>query len=138
MTLSESDIALAGKSIQSDIALERFHSDVKRFILICRSVSIAAELPGTERRDKLEEAAWAAVKDAVEWMKTEEAAENARARARIAQVLANLMRVENTILDSRDEAFIANMELALDELEASRAALEEESTATRRAQKTAG
>jgi hypothetical protein len=123
---------------QSAVVLERFHCDVKQFILACRGVAIAAKLPSTERRDNLEVAAWKAVQDAVEWIKTEEAAENARARARIAQVLANLMRVENTILDSRDEAFIANMELALDELEASRAALEEESTTTRRAQKTAG
>jgi len=138
MTLPESDIALIGKSLQSDIILQRFHSDVKRFILTCRSVAIAAKLPGTERRDKLEETAWAAVKDAVEWMKTEQAAENARARARIAQVVANLMRVENTILDSRDEAFLANIELALDELEASRAALEEESAETRGTKKATG
>jgi hypothetical protein len=138
MTLPESDIAFKQVLKQSDIALQRFHSHVKRFTLICRSVAIAAKLPGTDRRDKLEEAAWAALQDAVEWMKSEEAASNARARARIAQVVANLMRVENTILDSRDDAFIANLELALDELEASRAALEEESAATRRTQKTAG
>jgi hypothetical protein len=134
MTLHQSDIGLN----QSDIVFQRFHSHIKQFILICRSVAIAAKLPSTERRDNLEEAAWKAVQDAVEWMRSEDAANNARARARIAQVLANLMRVENTILDSRDEAFIANLELALDELEASRAALEEESAATRRAQKTAG
>jgi hypothetical protein len=123
--------------IQSHIVLQRFHSHVKQFILACRGIGVAAKLPSTERRDKLEEATWKAVQDAVEWMKTEEAAENARARARIAQVLANLMRVENTILDSRDEAFIGNMELALDELEASRVALEEETKTTPRAQKTA-
>ena len=134
MALYERDIA----SKQPDIVLQHFHSHIKQFILICRSVAIAAKLPSTERRDKLEEATWAAVQDAVEWMKSEDAANNARARARIAQVLANLMRVENTILDSRDDAFIANLELALDELEASRAALEEESAATRRAQKAAG
>jgi hypothetical protein len=122
---------------QSHIILERLHSHIKQFILICRSVAIAAKLPSTERRDNLEATSWKAVEDAVEWMKTEDAAENARARACIAQVLANLMRVENTILDSRDEVFIANMELALDELEASRAALEEETAAARRAQKTA-
>jgi hypothetical protein len=138
MTIHEPDIGSKQFAIQPDIALHRFHSHIKRFILICRSVSIAAKLPGTERRDTLEQTAWKAVQDAVEWMKTEEAAGNARARARIAQVLANLMRVENTILDSRDEAFIANVELALDELEASRAALEEESAATRGTQKTAG
>ena len=130
----QSDITLN----QSNITLQHFHSHVKQFILICRSVAVAAKLPGTERRDELEKEAWAALQDAVEWMRTEDAANNARARARIAQVLANLMRVENTILDSRDEAFIANLELALDELEASRAALEEESAATRRSQKTAG
>jgi hypothetical protein len=138
MTLPESDIVFKRVFKQSDIALQPFHSHVKRFILTCRSVAIAAKLPGTERRDKLEEEAWAAVQAAVQWMKSEDAANNARARARIAQVLANLMRVENTILDSRDESFIANLELALDELEASRAALEEESAAARRAQKTAG
>jgi hypothetical protein len=44
-------------------------------------VAIAAKLPSTDRRDKLEEAAWAALQDAVEWMKTEEAASNVRARA---------------------------------------------------------
>jgi len=134
MTLYESDIALK----KPDIALQRFHSHIKQFILLCRSVGIAAKLPSSERRDRLEEAAWAALQDAVEWMKSEDAASNARARARIAQVVANLMRVENKILDSRDDAFIANLELALDELEASRAALEEESAATRRTQKTAG
>jgi hypothetical protein len=134
MALHEPDIALK----EPDIALQRFHSHIKQFILICRGVTIAAKLPGTERRDNLEEAAWKAVKDAVEWIRSEDAANNARARARIAQVLANLMRVENMILDSRDEAFIANLELALDELEASRGALEEESAATRRSQKTAG
>jgi hypothetical protein len=122
---------------QSAIVLERFHSDVKQFILACRGVAIATKLPSAERREDLEAAAWKAVQDAVEWIKTEEAAENARARARIAQVLANLMRVENTILDSRDEAFLGNMELALDELEASRVALEEESKTTQRTQKTA-
>jgi len=134
MALHESDIGLK----HGDVALGHFHSHLGQFILLCRGMAIAAKLPSTERREKLEEAAWAAVKDAVEWMKSEEAAENARARARIAQVVANLMQVENTILDSRDEAFIANLELALDELEASRAALEEESATTRRAQKTAG
>jgi hypothetical protein len=141
MVLKEHFVALYQNGTglnQSGTVLQQFHSHIKQFILMCRSVAIAAELPSTERRDNLEAAAWKAVEDAVEWIKSEEAAENARARARIAQVLANLMRVENTILDSRDEAFIANMELALDELEASRAALEEESTATRRAQKTAG
>ena len=81
MTFPESDIAFKQVLKQSDIALQRFHSHVKRFILICRGVAIAAKLPGTDRRDKLEEAAWAALQDAVEWMKTEEAAENARARA---------------------------------------------------------
>lgn len=134
MALHQSDIGLH----HGDIVLQRFHSHIKQFILICRSVAIAAKLPSTERRDNLEEAAWKAVQEAVEWIRSEDAANNARARARIAQVLANLMLVENTILDSRDEAFIANLELALDELEASRAALEEESAATRRAQKAAG
>jgi len=134
MALHQSDIGLN----QSDITLQRFHSHIKQFILLCRGVAIAAKLPSTERRENLEKTAWKAVQDAVEWMKSEDAANNARARARIAQVVANLMRVENTILDSRDDAFIANLELALDELEASRAALEEESAATRRTQKTAG
>jgi hypothetical protein len=87
MTLPESDIAFKQVLKQSDIALQRFHSHVKRFILICRGVAIAAKLPGTDRRDKLEEAAWAALQDAVEWMKTEEATENARARAMVAASL---------------------------------------------------
>jgi hypothetical protein len=78
---------------QSHMTLDRFPSHIKQFILICRGVAIAAKLPSTRRRDNLEEAAWKAVQDAVEWIKSEEAAGNARAR--IAQVLANLMRVEN-------------------------------------------
>jgi hypothetical protein len=38
--------------------LQRFHSHVKEFILICRGVAIAAKLPSTERRDNLEGALW--------------------------------------------------------------------------------
>jgi hypothetical protein len=76
---------------QSHIILDRFHSHIKRFILICRSVAIAAKLPSTERRDSLEATSWKAVEDAVEWIKTEDAAENARARA---VVVASLIEKE--------------------------------------------
>jgi len=82
----------AGENLKNAGVLRGFHSHVKQYVLGCRqlylSVTVAAKLPL-----KLP-----AVQDALEWMKTEKAAENARARARVAEVVANLMHIENIIL----------------------------------------
>jgi hypothetical protein len=45
---------------QSHIVLQRFHSHIKQFILICRGLAVATKLTSTERRDNFETAAWKA------------------------------------------------------------------------------
>jgi hypothetical protein len=51
---------------------------VKEYLDVATSVTIAAGLPSDRRRDDLEALVWKALQDAQEFMKTEEAAKNAK------------------------------------------------------------
>ena len=67
---------------------ERLGGLVRRFILLCRQdvVAIAAGAPGTQqKREELQEVAWKAIGQAVEYSKSEEAAQNTFAYRKASQ-----------------------------------------------------
>ncbi len=64
------------------------------------------QLPSTEKRGELEELTWKAVQAAVEYSKTEAAAEDAEARLLALRVANGLMRTELAILKHQDDAFV--------------------------------
>jgi len=85
---------------------------VRRFILLCRQdvVAIAAGAPGTQqKREELQEVAWKAIGQAVEYSKSEETAQNAFARLMALRVLGYLIRVGLAIQDSKDRNFIEDL-----------------------------
>jgi hypothetical protein len=87
---------------------DRLDSLVRRFILLCRQVvAIAAGAPGTqEKRKELQEVTWKAIAQAVEYSKSEEAAQNAAARLLALRVVGYLVRIGLAIQDSKDNNFI--------------------------------
>lgn len=90
---------------------ERLDGLVRRFILLCRQdVAIAAGAPGTQqKREELQEVAWKAIAQAVEYSKSEEAAQNAVARLLALRVLGYLIRTGLAIQDSKDKNFIEDL-----------------------------
>ena len=90
---------------------ERFDGLVRRFILLCRQeVAIAAGAPGTQtKREELQEITWKAIGQAVEYSKSEEAAQNAVARLLALRVLGYLIRTGLAIQDSKDKNFIDDL-----------------------------
>lgn len=90
---------------------ERLDGLVRRFLLLCRQeVAIAAGAPGTQqKREELQEAAWKAIAQAVEYSKSEEAAQNAVARLLALRVLGYLIRTGLAIQDSKDKNFIDDL-----------------------------
>jgi len=91
---------------------ERLDGLIRRFILLCRQdiVAIAAGAPGTqEKRAELEEVTWKAIGQAVEYAKSEEAAQNALARLMALRVLGYLIRTGLAIQDSKDRNFIEDL-----------------------------
>jgi len=67
-------------------------------------VTVAAGLPGKERRAELERLTWEAVKKAHEFIQTEEAAKNAKYRMLAIQAIALITRAEEQILADMDKA----------------------------------
>ena len=63
---------------------------MKEYIDLATGVPIAggSGLPSDKRRDELEALVWKAMQDAADFMKTEEAAKNARARTHVMEVMA--------------------------------------------------
>jgi hypothetical protein len=108
--------------------LREFSRLVKQFTLTYRQqVAIAdGELPGSQKRSQLERIAWRAVEEAAEYTKSEDAAENAKARLLALRVPSSLLRAELAILRDQDDAFIEDL---LEKLDESNAALEKESQA---------
>jgi hypothetical protein len=102
--------------------LREFSRLVKQFALTYRQqVAIAeGELPGRRKRSQLERIAWRAVEEAVEYTKSEDAAENAQARLFALRVPSSLLRAELTILRDQDDAFVKD---PLEKLDESNAAL---------------
>jgi hypothetical protein len=91
---------------------ERLDGLVRRFILLCRQdvVAIAAGAPGTQqKREELQEVTWKAIAQAVEYSKSEEAAQNAFARLMALRVLGYLIRTGLAIQDSKDRNFIEDL-----------------------------
>ena len=90
---------------------ERLDSLVRRFILVCRQdVVIAAGAPGTQaRREELQDIAWKAIAQAVEYSKSEQVAQNAAARLLALRVLGYLIRTGLAIQDSKDKNFIDDL-----------------------------
>lgn len=85
---------------------------VRRFILLCRQdiVAIAAGAPGTQaKREELQEVTWKAIAQAVEYSKSEEAAQNAIARLLALRVLGYLVRTGLAIQDSKDKNYIEDL-----------------------------
>jgi hypothetical protein len=70
-------------------------------------VWIAAGAPGTQqKREELQDVTWKAIAQAVEYSKSEEAAQNAMARLLALRVLGYLIRTGLAIQDSKDKNFI--------------------------------
>jgi len=91
---------------------ELFDGLVRRFILLCRQdvVGIATSAPGTqEKRQELQEVTWKAIAQAVEYSKSEEAAQNAVARLLALRVVGYLVRTGLAIQDSKDKNFIEDL-----------------------------
>jgi hypothetical protein len=91
---------------------ERLDGLVRRFILLCRQdiVAIAAGAPGTQqKREELQEATWKAIAQAVEYSRSEEAAQNAFARLMALRALGYLIRTGLAIQDSKDRNFIEDL-----------------------------
>jgi hypothetical protein len=70
--------------------VSQFIRHVKEYVDLATGVPIAggSGLPSDKRRDELEALVWKAMQDAAEFMKTEEAAKNARARTHVMEVMA--------------------------------------------------
>jgi hypothetical protein len=102
---------------------ELFDGLVSRFILLCRQdivrqdlVGIATGAPGTqEKRQELQEVTWKAIAQAVEYSKSEEAAQNAVARLLALRVVGYLVRTGLAIQDSMDKNFIDDLVEKLEE-----------------------
>jgi hypothetical protein len=108
----EHQLALYASRNQLYSNRERFDGLVRRFILLCRQdvVAIAAGAPGTqERRQELQDVTWKAIAQAVEYSKSEEAAQNAVARLLALRVLGYLVRTGLAIQDSKDKNFIEDL-----------------------------
>ena len=91
---------------------ELFDGLVRRFILLCRQdvVWIAAGAPSTQqKREELQDVTWKAIAQAVEYSKSEEAAQNAVARLLALRVLGYLIRTGLAIQDSKDKNFIDDL-----------------------------
>jgi hypothetical protein len=96
---------------------------VRRFILLCRQdvlrqdlVGIATGAPETqEKRQELQEVTWKAIAQAVEYSKSEEAAQNAVARLLALRVVGYLVRIGLAIQDSKDKNFIEDLVEKLEE-----------------------
>jgi hypothetical protein len=85
---------------------------VRRFVLLCRQdvVAIATGAPGTQqKRGELQDLTWKAIGQAVEYAKSEEAAQNAVARLLALRVLGYLIRTGLAIQDSKDRNFIEDL-----------------------------
>jgi len=85
---------------------------LRRFILLCRQdvVAIATGAPGTQqKREELQDLTWKAIGQAVEYSKSEEAAQNAVARLLALRVLGFLIRTGLAIQDSKDRNFIEDL-----------------------------
>jgi hypothetical protein len=63
-------------------------------------------LPGSEKRDKLEDLVWQGLKEAFAYSKTEDAAKDAEARLLALRVANGLARTELAILRHQDDAFV--------------------------------
>jgi hypothetical protein len=96
---------------------ERLDGLVRRFILLCRRdiVAIAAGAPGTQqKREELQEVTWKAIAQAVEYSKSEEAAQNAFAYRKTSQCRSICAR--RFMITSSKEAALSGKEVALCEL----------------------
>ena len=80
-------------------------------------------LPGAPRHDELEELVWKAIREAVDYSETVDAAKNALARFKVLRVANSLMRIELSILTHQDDAFVDDL---LEELAQGAGELEEE------------
>lgn len=94
--------------------LQEFIRKVDEWIRLYRSVGIAIELPGTERRAQLEKIMWQALQEIVEYSKSEEAAKNAEERRRVMELLNHAVRAELAVLHEQDNFYIEDL---IEELE---------------------
>ncbi len=95
-------------------------------------IPIASGLPSDKRRDDLEALIWKAIQDAADFMKTEEAAKNAKARIHVMEVMAATANVHLEILKYQDQAAVAPL------LERVKAGLHELEKTTGKSSGTAG
>ena len=75
---------------------------VKEYMDLAMGIPIASGLPSDKRRDEFEARVWIAMQDAAEFMKTKEAAKNAKARVGVMEVMAALATVHLQIMKYQD------------------------------------
>jgi hypothetical protein len=108
--------------MKSSVRFQQLNELVNEYVLIHRGLGIAG-LPAKPKRDQLEELAWRILNEAIGFKESEEAAQNARARLRVMQVVSNLMRVHLAILHEQDAAAVDEL---IDELKKGQQELQDE------------
>jgi hypothetical protein len=91
----------AGTSVQ-------FIRHVKEYLDLATGIPIAGDtgLPSDGRRDDLEAVVWKALQDLADFVKTEEAAKNAKARTHSMEVMAAMATAHLAILKYQDKAAV--------------------------------
>jgi hypothetical protein len=102
--------------------LQKCVGAVNEWIGVYRSVSIAG-LPGTERRAELEKIMWQALRQVVEYSKSEEAAKNAEERMEVLELLNRAVKAELAVLHEQDAFYVQDL---VEQIEALMRKLEKE------------
>ena len=97
-----------GTGLQFAATSAQFIRHVKEYLDLATGIPIAGGtgLPSDKHRDDLETLVWKALQDLEEFIKTEEAAKNARARTNGMEVMAALAAVHLQILKYQDKTAV--------------------------------
>ena len=81
--------------------LQRLIGVITEWVQLCQSVPVAG-LPATDKRAQLEKIMWQALKETVEYSKSERAAKNAEERLRVLELLNRAVKAELAVLHEQD------------------------------------
>ena len=93
--------------------LQRLIEAMTEWVQLCQSVPIAG-LPATDKRAQLEKIMWQALKETVEYSKSERAAKNAEERLRVLELLNRAVKAELAVLHEQDAFYVQEL---VDELQ---------------------
>jgi hypothetical protein len=93
--------------------LQRLIGVMTEWVQLCQSVPVAG-LPATDKRGQLEKIMWQALKETVEYSKSERAAKNAEERLRVLELLNRAVKAELAVLHEQDAFYVQDF---VDELE---------------------